>query len=139
METLKGTPLKWTQEKLILLFKDLATRIGEQPTKKQWNDDAKMPSDMPVRQRFGNWNNFLKIMGLKPIKWIPSQNGFTRKGTRNKTRKEIIDGYGYINVFEPKHPMARKNGYIKLHRKIMYDAGLLKNSVLEVHHLNGNK
>lgn len=46
---------------------------------------------------------------------------------------------GYYEIFEPEHPMAKKNGYIREHRKIAYDAGLLKKPTDEVHHINGVK
>ncbi len=93
---------------------------------------------MPVRMNFGNWTNFLKIIGYKPLKFIPTQNGITRKGTRNINRK-IIDLLGYETVFEPLHPVAMKNGYARVHRMVAYDTGFLKDLTLEVHHKNGIK
>src|SRR3990167_7936143 len=102
METLKGTPMKWTQEKLILLFKDLAIRIGEQPTKKQWDEDVQTPSDMPIRMRFGNWTNFVIKCCFTPKKSeisiqarlnsIKARTG--KKGGNNKGGR-IVDKWGY--------------------------------------------
>ena len=46
---------------------------------------------------------------------------------------------GYVLVFMPSHPMANANGAILAHRMIAYDAGLLKNKRMEVHHKNGDK
>lgn len=60
------------------------------------------------------------------------------KGSRNKQRK-LVDGLGYDTVFEPGHPMAMKNGYVRVHRMVAYDVGLLTDKTLEVHHINGNK
>jgi len=94
---------------------------------------------MPIRQRFGNWTNFLEEMKREPKKWIPSKHGHTRKGSRNKKRKRIKTKQGYIKVFEPNHPMAWDNGYVFEHRKIAYDAGKLEKREDEIHHINGNK
>ena len=94
---------------------------------------------MPVRQRFGNWTNFLHEMGLKPIKFLPTKNGITRKGTRNKSRKRIKTRAGYIKVFEPDHPASTRNGYVLEHRMIAYDAKQLTDLSHEVHHINGIK
>jgi len=45
------------QDTTILLLRDLAQRVGGIPTKKQWLEDARTPSDMPIRMNFGNWTN----------------------------------------------------------------------------------
>jgi hypothetical protein len=41
---------------------------------------------------------------------------------------------GYIDIYEPSHPIARNDGYVFEHRKLMWDAGLLTDPELEVHH-----
>lgn len=41
---------------------------------------------------------------------------------------------GYIDIYEPKHPIARSDGYVLEHRKIAWDAGLLTDPTLQVHH-----
>lgn len=97
-----------------------------------------MPSEMTFRTAFGSWSNALRAAGLEPVKWIPTQHGVTRKGTRNQTRK-LVDEDGYDALFEPSHPMAKKNGYVRVHRKIAFDAGLLINPSDDVHHKNENK
>lgn len=97
-----------------------------------------MPSDMTFRLAFGSWGNALRAAGYEPSKWIPSKNGITRKGTRNKSRK-IVDALGYESVFEPLHPVAARNGYARVHRMVVYDAGLLTDLTMEVHHINGHK
>lgn len=43
---------------------------------------------------------------------------------------------GYIDVWEPDHPLARRDGYVFEHRKIAWDNGLLTDPELEVHHVN---
>jgi hypothetical protein len=93
---------------------------------------------MLVRLRFGSWGKFLKVMGVEPVKFIPTKNGITRKGTRNKKRKKV-DALGYVTIFEPTHPVANKNGYARLHRIVAYNAGLLTDLSMEVHHINGNR
>ena len=61
------------------------------------------------------------------------------KGIRNKSRKRIVNGNGYIQVYEPLHPTAMKNGYCLEHRMIAWEAGLLLNLSDIVHHKNENK
>lgn len=61
------------------------------------------------------------------------------KGARNKTRTVQINYQGYLEVFEPQHPLAKKNGYVRQHRMIALDAGLLTDPSMEVHHKNGIK
>ena len=62
------------------------------------------------------------------------------KGSRNKKGvSRILNRWGYYEVFEPAHPLAKKNGYIREHRMITYNAGILKNKTDEVHHINGIK
>jgi hypothetical protein len=43
---------------------------------------------------------------------------------------------GYIDVWDPGHPLARKDGYVFEHRRMAWDAGLLTDPALEVHHRN---
>ena len=114
-------------------------KIGKQPTKSQWIEDSSTPSDMPIRTVFGGWESFLLEMNLKPIKYIPTKNGKTRAGVRNKERKKIINSNGYIEVFEPDHPVAMSNGYCLEHRMVAFDNGALKNLDDIVHHKDENK
>lgn len=46
---------------------------------------------------------------------------------------------GYIDVYEPSHPLARRDGYLMEHRKVAWDAGLLTDPELHVHHINHDK
>ncbi len=94
-----------------------------------------MPSDMAFRCHFGSWSKALIVAGFKPTKFMPT--GKT-KGCRNKKRKKV-EVLGYHSVYEPNHPMSMRNGYIRLHRKIMFDAGIFTDKSLEIHHKNGNK
>lgn len=93
-----------------------------------------MPSDMAFRSHFGSWGNALKAAGFEPIKFLPTRT----KGSRNKKRKKV-DELGYWIVFEPSHPCANKKGYVREHRMIAYDAGLLTDLSMQVHHINENK
>lgn len=98
-----------------------------------------MPSEMPYRQNFGSWGNALFIAGFDPVKWIPTQHGVTRLGTRNKTRKFVLDKFGYISVFEPNHKLSDQKGYVRYHRLLAWNAGMFTDSSWEVHHINGIK
>ncbi len=133
----KETSMKTSKKRLIWLYKDLAQRIGRQPTKKHWLEDANTPSDMPIRMNFGNWTNFIAQCGDKPTKIIPIG---ARKGKKNKKGvRRIKTIHGYIHIFKPEHPMAMKNGYVREHRMVLYDAGIMIKSDEEVHHKNGIK
>lgn len=62
------------------------------------------------------------------------------KGSRNKKGvSRILTIHGYYEVFQPQHPLAKKNGYVREHRMIAWDAGLFTDATLEVHHKNENK
>lgn len=43
---------------------------------------------------------------------------------------------GYVDVWAPGHPIARAEGYILEHRMMAWDAGLLTDPAMEVHHVN---
>jgi hypothetical protein len=55
-------------------------------------------------------------------------------GTKRRVRRD-----GYIDVYQPNHPLARRDGYLMEHRRIAYDAGLLTDPSLQIHHLNGDR
>lgn len=62
------------------------------------------------------------------------------KGARNKKGvKRIVTVHGYIEVFQPQHPLAKKNGYVREHRMVAWEAGLLTDPSGDVHHKNGVK
>jgi predicted nucleic acid-binding Zn ribbon protein len=42
-------------------------------------------------------------------------------------------------LFEPTHPLAMADGYVAEHRKLAWDAGLLTDPALHVHHDNEDK
>ena len=139
--------MKLTKTKLIWLFKDLAQRIGAQPTKKQWIEDAQTPSDMPIRMSFGNWNSFVIACGYKPNKPYLSElakknSALAHKGRRSFNWKggRIKDRLGYIQIWKPEHPNAKMAGYIHEHRLVMsqYLNRPLKTTE-HVHHKNGLK
>lgn len=50
-----------------------------------------------------------------------------------------ITSQGYILIFNPDHPTAHKKGYCFEHRMIAWDAGILTDLSLNVHHRNGVK
>ena len=137
----------YSKEKLISLYKDLAQRIGSQPTRKQWNEDVMTPSDMPVRQNFGTWNDFVVSCGFNPYKPYLSDLAvknkvLAKKGKRSSHWKggKHTDRHGYVQVWNPEHPNARMGGYIHEHRLVMSDIlGRPLKSFENVHHRNGKR
>ena len=137
----------YSKKSLIVLYKDLARRIGKQPTLKQWEEDANTPSDMPVRMRFGNWQNMVIACGDIPYKPYISelakensrkahlgQRSFRWKGGR------IKDKFGYILIWKPEHPNAKMAGYVHEHRLVMSEhLGRPLTKKEFVHHRNGIK
>ena len=43
---------------------------------------------------------------------------------------------GYISLYRPDHPLAQADGWVREHRLIAWDAGLLTDPTMEVHHIN---
>lgn len=41
---------------------------------------------------------------------------------------------GYVEIFEPAHPLAFKDGYVLEHRKMAWDADMFDDPSLQVHH-----
>lgn len=58
----------------------------------------------------------------------------TRKYQGRIGRRQRDDGY--VDVWQPNHPLARRDGYVFEHRKMAWDAGLLIDPVDQVHHVN---
>lgn len=54
-------------------------------------------------------------------------------------RKWRVRVDGYIDWWEPDHPLAREDGYLFEHRRVLYDAGVALGPDDEVHHANGIK
>lgn len=53
--------------------------------------------------------------------------------------KRRVGVNGYVDIFEPAHPLARSDGYVSEHRKVAWDSGVLVDPKMQVHHINGDK
>ena len=63
-----------------------------------------------------------------------------RVGTRpNYGSGRRVRADGYIELWRPGHPLARRDGYIFEHRLVAYEAGLLIDPELQVHHRNEDR
>lgn len=106
-----------------------------------------MPSDMPIRMNFGNWNNFLTHMGLPTRKPVISaeareKSRLAHKGKRSTAWKggKHTDRNGYVQIWMPEHENARIAGYIHEHRLVMSELlGRPLTSKENVHHKNGKR
>ena len=102
---------------------------------------------MPIRMRFGNWNNFLVEAGYKPYNPTISERArnnsikarIGKKGGNNKGGR-IKDKFGYVQIWLPNHPNAKLAGYIHEHRLVMSNyLNRPLNEFEAVHHKNGIK
>ena len=57
---------KYTTKYLIQELQYFAEYLGRTPTIKDIRQDELMPSDKPYKDRFGSWNNAIKIAGIMP-------------------------------------------------------------------------
>jgi hypothetical protein len=63
------------------------------------------------------------------------------KGGRrpNYGSKRRVNTQGYVEVYEPDHPLAMSGGYVLESRKVAWDAGLLTDPTDHVHHGPGGR
>jgi hypothetical protein len=47
-----------------------------------------------------------------------------------------INDKGYVDVWAPSHPLARRDGYVSEHRLVMHEAGAIVTADHDVHHIN---
>lgn len=87
-------------------------------------------------------NGNRKDNSIENLSIIQRKYGFCENNT--VYRKGVKKGYsyerGYAVIWNPKHPMARKNGYVAEHRLIMSEhLGRILEEFEHVHHKNGNR
>lgn len=56
---------KYSNCYLINTLKDYAVNLGRTPTYTEFENDRSVPSATKIKERFGTWNNALKLAGLK--------------------------------------------------------------------------
>jgi len=61
------------------------------------------------------------------------------KNRKSRGVKERVNAVGYIDIWIPSHPLARSDGYVAVHRKVLYDAGVDVPLDAHVHHINGDR
>lgn len=54
-------------------------------------------------------------------------------------RPAFITTSGHVRLYEPEHPLANRWGHIMEHRKVAWDAGILTDPSLVVHHVNHDR
>jgi hypothetical protein len=54
-------------------------------------------------------------------------------GTKRRVRAD-----GYVDLWRPGHPLARRDGYVAEHHFVLHEAGIALDG-LQVHHRNGDK
>jgi len=107
---------------------------------KQFLGDVNTPSNMPIRQNFGNWTGFVRAMGLEPYKnkfsELARENCIkAHKGKRSFGWKggRVTDKNGYVYIWTT-------DKYTAEHRLVMSKhIGRLLNSWESVHHKNAVK
>ena len=67
--------------------------------------------------------------------WVP----MSRRDPRPNYGSGRIVSNGYVSLWRPGHPLARSDGYVSEHRLVAYEAGLLTDPDLQIHHINGDK
>jgi hypothetical protein len=54
------------------------------------------------------------------------------------TRSKRVEGEDYIRLYEPEHPLAHRDGYVREHRHVAWAEGILTDPRDHVHHIDGN-
>ena len=89
-----------------------------------------------------NTYNLKKLNGTKSCGCINIERLSGMKGDKNPAWKggRFIDECGYVQIWNPEHPNAKKLGYIREHRLVMSELlGRPLISQENVHHINGDK
>jgi hypothetical protein len=55
-------------------------------------------------------------------------------GSKRRVRTD-----GYVDIYDPEHPLARHDGYVFEHRQRAWDRGLLLDARQQIHHRNGDR
>lgn len=71
--------------------------------------------------------------------WIKKGQRLSKKTEFKKKTGKFIDGYGYVRIYKPEHPLADTKGCVKEHRMVWYDAHGEIPKGYDLHHKNFNK
>ena len=59
------------------------------------------------------------------------------RGSPNYSAKRRVRPDGYVDLYRPGHPLARRDGYVFEHRLVLFEAGVAIPPRFQVHHRNG--
>ena len=146
-----GKP-QYTKEMVLEQIKLYIDKHGQVPLRKECDKTKELPS-IYITLKFGGWKKMLEELGYDPHINHPSHSIDHQHKIRDILKKRYANGlrganwkggrtkkYGYVYIWEPKHPNAIANGYVLEHRKVMSDH--LKRPLEKyeyVHHINAIK
>ncbi len=102
---------------------------------------------MPVRCRFGNWQNMVEACGDIPYKPYISELAKINRDLAHRGRRsyhwkggKIKDKNGYVLIWQPEYPNTKSGGYVHEHRLVMSEhLGRPLESYEFIHHKNAIK
>ena len=91
-------PNRYSKKELVLQVKKLAKELRRTPTSGEFNNCPNTVSRSAIIKRFGSWNEFIRLAGLKPTRrknyydrndLIAQVNGLAQELGKTPTRREF--------------------------------------------------